>query len=405
MTKYQEGAVIRAMKVQEIILRAVSGKITWVDAATIIGVSERTMRRWKWRYNEYGYDGLFDRRRQEPSPKRVPFKIVQRILRLYADEYHDFSVKHFHEQLVSTHNITLSYQWVKTALQTAGLVPISKKRGPHRLRRERRPMRGMMLFCDGSTHQWLPLLRPQKQDLILFCDDATSEVYTAYLVREEGTLTVMSGLKEIIAREGLFCTLYTDRGSHFFYTPKVDGPVDKHHLTQIGRALDRLGIEHIPSYSPQARGRIERMFGTWQKRLPPELRRAGIRTTKEANDYIKDKFMPWFNSKMTVKAKEEGSAFVPAGNVDLDGILCIQHDRIVENDNTVSFNNRRYQIQPSTLRCSFARSQVKVCEHLTGMISIRHGPHVLGRYHPDGQIIEATVEAQGARVFTTQSRK
>jgi len=388
MGRYPQDAVERAMKVQEVILRAMSGQIQWFEAAEILGISCRTMRRWKWRYEKDGYDGLFDRRRQQPSPKRVPMELVQKVLMLYRKEYSDFNVLHFHEKLEGEHGIKLSYEWVKKALQTAGLVAKGRRHTVHRKRRERRPMRGMMLFCDGSQHEWIPLLSGQKQDLIVFLDDATSEVYSAYLVEEEGTLTVMAGLKEVIEKEGLFCSFYTDRAGHFFETPKAGGLVDKSRLTQIGRALAYLGIEHIPSYSPQARGRMERLNETWQGRLPQELRRAGIKTIPEANEYIRRYFISWHNRSLTVKPREEGSAFVPCNNTDLDAVLCIQHDRVVQNDNTVLIGNRRLQIEPNQWRVSFAKCNVKVCEHLDETLSIRYGPRVLGRYRADGALIK-----------------
>jgi transposase len=389
MDAYSKRAVERAMKVQEVILRAIDGRLMWWEAAEILGVSCRTMRRWKWRYEQNGYDGLFDRRRQIPSPRRVPLKVVQQVLRLYREAYPDFNMRHFHEKLGTEHGIELSDQWVKTALQTAGLVAKERKRGRHRQRRERRPMVGMMLLCDGSTHEWIPGLEGQQQDLILIMDDATNEVYMAYLVEEEGTLSVMKGLKEVIEKQGLFCSLYTDRGSHFFYTPKEGGPVDRHQLTQIGRALQQLGIEHIPSYSPQGRGRIERMFETWQGRLPQELRRAGIRSTAGANVYIRQTFLPSINRHMTVKAREEGTYFVPCNVGDLETIFSVQHERVVQNDNTVVVGNRHFQISPAQWRVSFAKGRVKVCEHLDGTITIRYGPHVIGRYPGQPGTVEA----------------
>lgn len=388
MSEYPRSEVDRAMKVQEVIMRAMNGKLQWFEAAEIIGVSCRTMRRWKKRYEEHGYDGLFDRRTQRPSPKRVPLERVKEVLRLYRDEYPDHNVSHFHEKLVEVHGMDLSYEWVKKALQMAGLVSKGQRRGTHRKKRERRPLKGMMVFCDGSPHEWMPLLPGQKQDLIAFIDDATSELYAAYLVDEEGTMTVMDGLKEVIEKEGLFCSFYTDRGSHFFHTPKAGGPVDKSQLTQIGRALMQLGIEHIPSYSPQGRGRMERQFGTWQGRLPQELRKAGIKTMEEANRFIQEYFIPWHNSHIAVKAREEGSAFVPAGFADLNEIISVQHDRIIQNDNTVSLGRRCLQIEPAQWRVSFAKSRVKVCEHLDGLISVRMGPRILGWYDQRGHPIK-----------------
>jgi transposase len=375
---------LKVMKVQEVICRAMSGKIGWLDAAEVLRWSPRTLRRWRWRYEQYGYDGLFDRRKRRPSPRRVPMKTAERVLRLYRQEYADFNVRHFHEKLLEEHGIELSYQWVKCALQTAGLVAKRTRQSPHRLQRERRPLRGMMLHVDGSTHCWLPG-QSWKQDLIALLDDATGEVYSASLVPEEGTLTVMAGLKEVIEQQGLFCSLYSDRGSHFFYTDQAGGAVDKTRLTQIGRALAQLGIEHIPSYSPQARGRMERFYGTWQGRLPQELRKAGITEMEPANEFIRRKMIPWHNRKLAVAPKEEGSAFVPAQGADLDGILCVVEDRVVNNDNTVSWGRRRLQLEPVGWRCSLAKCRVKVCEHIDGRLSVRFGPKLVGWFAAQGQ--------------------
>src|SRR5450755_154326 len=281
MDSYTRAAMERAMKVQEVILRAMAKKITWWQAAEIIGISDRHMRRWRERYEEFGFRGLFDRRRGKPSPKRVPMAVVERVLELYRDQYFDLNLRHFHEKLASEHQIELSYSWVKGVLQGAGLVARGRKRGVHRQRRPRRPLPGMLLHIDGSEHRWFQDER--WYDLLVILDDATSEIYYAQLVEEESTLTVMAALQEVIDRKGLFCALYSDRGSHFWLTPKAGEAVDPHRLTQVGRALRELGIRMIPAYSPQARGRGERNFGTWQGRLPQELRLAGITTLVAAN--------------------------------------------------------------------------------------------------------------------------
>jgi transposase len=270
MESYLRAAMERAMKVQEVILQAMAKKITWFQAAEIIGISDRHMRRWRERYEENGFRGLFDRRRGKPSPKRVPMAVLERVLELYREKYFDFNLRHFHEKLGSEHQIGLSYSWVKGVLQGAGLVGRGRQRGVHRKRRPRRPLPGMLLHIDGSRHQWFQDER--WYDLIVILDDASSEIYYAQLVEEESTVTVMVGLREVIERKGVFCALYSDRGSHFWLTPKVGGKVDPHRLTQVGRALRELGIRMIPAYSPQARGRSERSFGTWQGRLPQELK-------------------------------------------------------------------------------------------------------------------------------------
>src|SRR5215469_7173173 len=276
MVSYSKAAMERAMKMQEVLLRALARKITWFQAAEILGFTDRHLRRIRERYQEFGYDGLFDHRLGRPSPKRVPLATVEKVLGLYQEKYFDLNVQHFHEKLREKHPIELSYTWVKTALQGAGLVARGRKRGVHRRRRERRPLPGMLLHIDGSRHQWFQDER--WYDLMVILDDATSEIYHAQLTEEESTLTVMAGLKEVVEGKGAFCALYSDRGSHFWLTPKTGGKVDPHRLTQVGRALRELGVQMIPAYSPQARGRSERNFGTWQGRLPQELRLRGIRS-------------------------------------------------------------------------------------------------------------------------------
>src|SRR5271169_1087020 len=281
MVAYTKAAVERAMQVQEVILRAMAKRITWWQAAEIIGISDRSMRRWRARYEQHGYDGLMDRRCGMPSGRRVPLATVEQVLGLYRERYFDLNVRHFHEKLHDEHQIELSYTWVRQALQGAGLVAKGRKRGAHRKRRPRRPVPGMLLHIDGSQHQWFQDER--WHDLIVILDDATSEIYYAQLVEEESTPTVMAALRQVIERKGIFCALYSDRGSHFWLTPKAGGKVDRQRLTQVGRALRELGIQMIPAYSPEARGRSERSFSTWQGRLPQELRLRGI-TTVEVSD-------------------------------------------------------------------------------------------------------------------------
>ena len=274
--QYSAAEMERMMKVQDVLLKAMAKKITWWAAAEIIGVTDRTMRRWRERMEKDGYAGLADRRKGKPSAKRIPLATVEKVLGLYKETYYDLNIRHFHEKLRDEHAIELSYTWVQKALQGAGLVAKRHKRGPHRRRRPRRPMPGMLLHIDGSKHRWLN--DDRWYDLIVILDDATSEIYYAQLVEEESTRTVMAGLREVIETQGLFCALYSDRGSHFFVTVKAGEKVDKHRLTQVGRAMKELGVQMIAAYSPQARGRSERSFGTWQGRLPQELRLAGIST-------------------------------------------------------------------------------------------------------------------------------
>ena len=387
MGEYSARAVERAMKIQEVILRAISGQILWMQAAEIIGISDRGMRRWKQRYEEYGYDGLFDRRTKKPSPKKVPLADVEKVLRLYRERYFDLNVKHFVEKLHAEHKVSLSYTWVKTALQTAGLVAKSRKRGTHRKKRLRRPIPGMMLHVDGSTHAWLG--GRARQDLVAILDDATSEVYYAQLVDQESTATVMAGLKQVVEQRGVFCSLYSDRGSHFFYTPVAGGPPDRSRKTQIARALEQLDIKAIPANSPQARGRCERFFGTWQGRLPQELRLKRITTMAAANEFLRKEWIPFHNRTFAVAAQQPGTAFVPYGGRDLKKIFSHQEERIVGNDNTVTFGKVSLQIEPQKFRFSMAKCRVLICQHLDDTISVYYGPHLVGCYQANGELISA----------------
>jgi transposase len=402
MIFYRKAAVERAMKVQEVILRAMAKKITWWQAAEIIGISDRQMRRWRERYDAFGYDGLFDRRQGQPSPKRVPVAVVEQVLGLYREQYFDLNVRHFHEKLAAEHGVDLSYTWVKLALQGAGLVRRGRKRGVHRKRRPRRPLPGMLLHIDGSHHRWFQDER--WYDLIVILDDATSEIYYAQLVEEESTVTVMVALRAVIERKGLFCALYSDRGSHFWLTPKVGGKVDAHRLTQVGRALRELGIQMIPAYSPQARGRSERNFGTWQGRLPQELRLQGIVRVDKANQFLRDHYITEFNRSFQVRAAERGTAFLPRRGQNLDLIFSLQFERAVNRDNTVSFQHLRLQIEAVRWRATLAGCTVQVHQHLDGTLTITHGPQRLGRYSAEGKLLLAKM-AVGRVVEKTRDGK
>lgn len=403
----------RTMKMQEVILRAMARKITWWQAAEILGISNRTMRRWKWRYEHEGFKGLLDGRKGKPGWRRVPAGETERILALYRDTYFDLNVSHFYEKVIAEHGVTLSYTWVKNLLQGAGLVRKSRDRKPHRKRRQRRPVPGMLLHIDGSRHQWFQ--DDRWFDLLVILDDATSQIYYAQLVQDECTRTVMTALREVIETFGLFCALYSDRAGHFFQTPKAGQPVDHRQLTQVGRAMKELGIQTIPAYSPQARGRGERSFGTWQGRLPQELRLRGITTVDAANAFLREDYIQQFNSRFTVAAAQRGTAFVPLGHRDLDRIFSIQHERSVNNDNTVRFANMILQIEPTAWRSTLAGCRVIVQERLDGTLVISYGPHPVGRYTNQGQPIsepkvvsktkrqkKSALRGQGADFFVKQ---
>jgi transposase len=395
MEAYPRAAMERAMKVQDVMLQAMAKKITWWQAAEILGISDRHMRRWRERYVEQGYNGLLDRRRGKPSRRRVPVATVEEVFALYREKYFDLNVQHFHEKLQAEHGIELSYTWVKQALQGAGLVARGRKRGAHRKRRERRPLPGMLLHIDGSRHQWFQDER--WYDLIVILDDATSEIYYAQLVEEESTATVMAGLQQVIERKGVFCALYSDRGSHFWLTPKVGGKVDYHRRTQVGRALHELGVQMIPAYSPQARGRSERNFGTWQGRLPQELRLRQLGTLEAANRFLREEYIAEFNRRFQVAPRQRGNAFVPCRSRDLERIFSLQFERNVNRDNTVSFQNLSLQIERVRWRATLAGGQVVVHQHLNGTLSLTHGPHCLGRYDSGGTPLPAKPSTETSR--------
>ena len=391
------------MKVHEVMLRAMAKRITWWQAAEIIGISCRQMRRWHRRYEEYGYEGLRDRRRGRVSEKRVPLAQIEAVLRLYQEQYFDFNVRHFHEKLVSEHGIKLSYTWVKQALQGAGLVRKGRKRGVHRKRRPRRPLPGMLLHIDASQHQWF--CDHRWYDLIVIMDDATSEVYYAKLVAEESTRTVMAGLRAVIEQKGLFCALYSDRASHFFLTPNAGGAVNHDHLTQVGRALKELGIQLIPAYSPQARGRSERGFGTWQGRLPQELRLHGITNLEAANRFLAQQYIAEFNQRFSVTASEKGTAFVPLRRKDLDLIFSLQQERVVARDNTISFANRIWQLERSKLRATLAGCRVTIHEHLDETVSVTFGPHLVGRFNQEAVPLLSKPKAPAVELLEKSRQK
>jgi transposase len=394
---YPDAAWERVMTVQEVMLRAVSGELHWFRAAEILGWSPRTLRRWRERYEAYGYSGLIDKRLLRPSRRRVPPERIEQVLRLYRERYAGFNVRHFHQVVRREHGVTVSYSFVKQTLQAAGLVKKRRARGRHRLRREPRACFGELLHLDGSVHEWFTG-RAVRPCLIAISDDATKRVLHAALYPSESTWAVMTSLAAVLRSAGLPMALYTDRAHWAFHTPKAKGPVDKARLTQVGRALARLGIEHIPSYSPQARGRSERLNRTFQDRLVNELRVAGLATLEGANQYLVDRFVPQHNATFARAPRDPASAFVPLGAVDLDGILCHEEARVVARDNTVTIGGRVLQIAPQPGRRSCVGLTVTVRQHLNGRHTITRGPQWLGTFDADGQPMDAAaaVDAKNA---------
>jgi len=382
---------VRMIKFGSVLGRYESSEINQIEAAELLGVSERTFRRWQQRYEELGEAGLLDRRLGRASGRRVPVDREQEVEALYRGRYSGFTAKHFHEHLVRDHQFRWGYTWTKAFLQSKGLLDRAPRRGAHRRKRPRRPLPGMLLHQDGSRHEWLS--GQDAMDLIVTMDDATNMIYSAFLVAEEGTTSTFRALLEVFGEHGLPLALYTDRGSHYFVTPEAGGPVDRKQLTQVGRALSHLGVEHIAAYSPQARGRSERLFQTLQDRLVKELALAGVTEVAAANDFIRRSYLPLHNARFAVKAEQEGSAFVAVAGVDLREILCIQEERQVDRDNTVSWRRLRLQIPPSPLRAHFVKSRVKVRQYSDGSHAIFHGPRCLGRYDAQGALQIAALAA------------
>jgi transposase len=373
---------VRMAMFLNILRRWESAELNQEEAAELLGVSERTFRRWRDRYDEEGEAGLMDRRLGKASGKRVPLDREQEVEALYRQRYAGFRAKHFHEHLVKDHGFAWGYTWTKLFLQSRGLLPKAPRKGAHRRKRERRPLPGMMLHQDGSRHQWLegqPAL-----DLIVTLDDATGAIYSAFLIEEEGTASTFQALKEVFGAHGLPMSLYTDRGAHYFRTAETGGRIERGHLTQVGRSLAQLGVEHIGAYSPQARGRSERTFQTLQERLVKELKLAGIASIEAANAFIREVYLPAHNARFAVPAAQPGSAFTPIPGVDLDEILCVQEERQVMNDNCVSYRTLKLQIPPSPLRPHFVKARVKVHVYPDGSHALFHGPRCIGRYDENG---------------------
>jgi transposase len=377
---------VRMIKFSSILSRYEAAEFSQAEAAELLGIGERTFRRWRQRFEDEGEAGLLDRRLGKASGKRVPSDRSEEVDALYRTRYAGFTAKHFHEHLVKEHNFSWGYTWTKTFLYSKGLLEKAKRRGAHRRKRERRPLPGMMLHQDGSMHMWLagqPAL-----DLIVTLDDATSAIYSAFLIEEEGTASTFRALMEVFGTHGLPMSLYTDRGAHYFYTPTAGGEVDRSRPTQVGRALERLGVEHIAAYSPQARGRSERVFHTLQDRLVKELALKEIDTVEAANLFLCDVYIPEYNARFAVAAAQEGTAFVAIPGVDLAEILCVQEERQVGNDNCVSFNRLKLQIPESPLRAHFVKTRVKVRQYPDGTHAIFYGPRCLGRYDKKGVLNE-----------------
>jgi transposase len=355
-------------------------RLSQEEAARILGVSDRTFRRYVERYDDGGMEALHDQRISRASHRRAPVDEVMTLTERYRARHTDWSARHFHTWYKRDGG-TRSYTWVKTRLQEARLIKKAPRRGAHRKRRERAPLPGMILHQDGSTHEWVP---GQKWDLIVTMDDATSEHYSMFFVDEEGTRSSFRSVGEVIRAKGLFSSLYTDRGTHYWHTSEAGGKVDKNNLTQFGRAMAQLNIGMIPAYSPEARGRSERAFRTHQDRLPKELVFHDITDMEEANRYLQQTYLPAHNAEFCQPPLEEGAAFVGWVGANLDDILCEQYNRTVGRDNCVSFETMKLQIPPDRHRCHYIKAAVKVHRYLDDTLTVFHGPRELARYDAIG---------------------
>ena len=359
-------------------------RLTQEEAARLLGVCARTFRRYIDRYEEAGLEGLIDQRLNQVSHRRAPVDEVMRLVDQYRRRHEGWSAQHFYAWYRRDGGAR-SYTWVKTRLQEAQAIPKAEKQGAHRKRRERSPLPGMLWHQDGSTHAWVP---GQQWDLIVTMDDATNEHYSMFFVEQEGTASSFQGVRDVIVARGLFCALYTDRGSHYWTTPEAGGKVDKVNLTQFGEAMKRLGIEMIPAYSPEARGRSERAFATHQARLPKELALAGITDRTAANRYLDEVYRPAFNREFSHPAREEGSAFVPFLGGSLDEVLCEQYERTVGKDNCVRFEGLVLQIPADRHRYHYVKAKVRVHRYADGGLAVFHGPRRLASYGTDGRLVE-----------------
>lgn len=371
---------------QEVMQKALEGKISWLQAADICRITVRHMSRLRWQYLQLGIEGLRDGRTGKAQPRRIPEEVEQELCRLKRDVYPDFSVRHFHEFVTERHGIEISETWTRLLLQKHGLVIKAARRGKHRRKRERRAMRGMLLHLDASTHSWIAGL--PMRDLVVMLDDADGRILYARFVEQEGTVSTLEALMHVLVRFGRFCEFYTDRGSHFCRTSKAGQAPDEQQQGQVSRVLKALGIRHILARSPEARGRSERAFETIQGRLPQELRVAGITDYEAANRYLDEHFVADFNRRFGVEPAQPESAFTPLAGVDLELLLSVQHERTVQKDNTVLLDGVHLQLPKSRQRVHFVRCPVVVHEFLDGRLGVSYQNRLLARFSRDGQLVE-----------------
>ena len=380
---------VRKMRFEEAYEGWQRGRLTQEEAAMLLGVCDRTFRRYLFRYEDKGMEGLIDQRLGQVSHRSAPVDEVVSLGDLYRCRYEGFTAKHFYSWYRRVHGGTRSYTWVKKTLQAKRLVPKGSRKGTHRKQRPRAPYIGMMLHQDGSRHEWVP---GKVWDLIVTMDDATNTHYSMFFVEEEGTRSSFQGITEVVEAHGVFASLYTDRGSHYWLTPEAGGKVDKENLTQFGRAMKQLCIEMIPAYSPEARGRSERAFRTHQERLVKELAKAGITEMAQANAYIRTAYLPAFNDEFAIAPEEATSMFVPWVGTPIEDILCQQDVRQVGNDNCVRFDGLILQIPQDQYRYHYVRVKVRVHRYPHGTLAIFHGQRKLATYDSLGKEVLNTAQ-------------
>jgi len=376
---------------EDVIRKAIEKKITWTQAASICRVTARHMRRLRERYEEFKIEGLRDRRTGKRQPSRLEPRIVEELCRLKRDVYGDFSVRHFHEFATRRHKLKVSYTWTRIVLQARGLVEKAPGRGKYRRKRERRPMVGMLVHQDASTHAWLKGL--PMADLVITLDDADGRILHGQFVPQEGTTSSLQGIAAVLRRHGRFCEFYTDRGSHYCKTSDAEHGPDEIQDGHVSRVLKTLGIRHILARSPEARGRSERAFGTIQGRLPQELALAGITNYAAANAYLQKHFIPDFNRRFIVKPESSDSAFIPLAGIDLDLLVSAQHERVVQKDSTVVFERLHLQLPPGRERSHYIRCPVVVHELVNGRLAVSYQGQRIALFDRQGTLLPLRVAA------------